>query len=137
LHYSESDKHWTLRMMGYRDAHWYIKDTWIGFSTKNIVKQVVAHLMFMVSWVLGCLIMAKLLPVACKRLRKQNLWKITDIASDTLSIPKLSLSTRYPLNFTVAYQNKKIIWIWTRVDNRECVCVCVCLTVYRVCQMIA
>jgi len=36
MHISESDKHWTLidsnQLMGYRDAHWYIKDIWIGFS---------------------------------------------------------------------------------------------------------
>jgi len=30
------------QLMGYRDAQWYIKDTWIGFSAKNIAKQAVA-----------------------------------------------------------------------------------------------
>jgi len=38
-----------LEMMGYRDAQWYIKDNWIGFSTRNIAKQVVACPTFMAS----------------------------------------------------------------------------------------
>jgi len=41
--------------MGYRDADWYIKDTWIGFSGKNIAKQDVAHHTFVTSRVLCCL----------------------------------------------------------------------------------
>jgi len=35
--------------MGYRDAQWYIKDNWIGFSARRIAKQVVAHHTFMAS----------------------------------------------------------------------------------------
>jgi len=38
-----------------RDAWWYIKDTWIGFSTRNITKQAVAPYTFMASWTMGCL----------------------------------------------------------------------------------
>jgi len=38
------------QLMSYRDAHWYIKDTWIGFSARNIAKQaVVCHTL----WLLG------------------------------------------------------------------------------------
>jgi len=43
------------QLMGYRDAHWYSKDTWVGFSMTNIAKQAVAHCTFMASQVLGCL----------------------------------------------------------------------------------
>jgi len=65
--------------------------------------------------------MAKLLPVARKRLRNPNFWKVTDITSDLLSIPIgrfkhrlyiiaiYGLSARYPLNFSIARRNKKII----------------------------
>jgi len=31
------------QLMGYRDVQWYIKDTWIGFSVRNIAKQAVEH----------------------------------------------------------------------------------------------
>jgi len=37
------------QLMDYRDAQWYIKDTWIGFSATHIAKQVVAHRTFMAS----------------------------------------------------------------------------------------
>ena len=37
------------RFMGYRDAQWYVKDTWIGFSTRSIPKQTVAHHTLMAS----------------------------------------------------------------------------------------
>jgi len=58
--YSEGDKHWTLSFyqlirMGYRDAQWYIKDTWIGFSARKIAKQAVACHTFMASRMMGCL----------------------------------------------------------------------------------
>jgi len=41
--------------MGYRDAHRYIKDTWVGFSTRHIAEQAVASHTFMASQVMGCL----------------------------------------------------------------------------------
>jgi len=43
------------RLMGYKDAQWYIKDTWIGFSARNIAKQAVAQHTFMASRMMGCL----------------------------------------------------------------------------------
>jgi len=43
------------QLMYYRDAQWYIKDTWIGFSTRNIAKQAVACCTLMASQVMGCL----------------------------------------------------------------------------------
>jgi len=42
-------------LMGYTDVHWYIKDTWIGFSARNIAKQAVVHHTFMASQMLGYL----------------------------------------------------------------------------------
>jgi len=73
-------------LMGYRNVQWYIKDTctWIGFSAINIAKQAIAHHTFMASQPE----MAQLLPVARKWLRKWNFWKVTDMASDPLSIPR-------------------------------------------------
>jgi len=38
------------QLMGYRDAQWYIKDAWIGFSMTKITKQAVAHPTFMAYW---------------------------------------------------------------------------------------
>jgi len=55
-----------------QDAHWYIKNTWIGFSTRNIAKQAVVHHNFMAFWVLGYTEMEKLLPVAHKWLLNWN-----------------------------------------------------------------
>ena len=43
------------RLIGYNDTHWYIKDPWIDFSARNIVKQAVAHCTFMASRSWGCL----------------------------------------------------------------------------------
>jgi len=34
------------QLMGYIDVHRYIKDTWIGFSVRNIAKQAVAHYVY-------------------------------------------------------------------------------------------
>jgi len=42
-------------LMGYRDAYWYIKNTWIGFSVRNIAKQALACCTFITAWVLVCL----------------------------------------------------------------------------------
>jgi len=43
------------QLMGYKDAQGYIKDTWIGFSTRKIVKQAGAHHTFMASQTMYCL----------------------------------------------------------------------------------
>jgi len=43
------------RLVGYRNAHWYIKDTWIGFSTRKIAKQALVRHTFMASWTMCCL----------------------------------------------------------------------------------
>jgi len=32
-----------------------MKDTWIGFSARNIAKQAVTHCTSMISWMMGCL----------------------------------------------------------------------------------
>jgi len=51
---------WNINwLMGYRDAYWYIKDTWIGFSVTNIAKQTIVHHAFMASkswaaWMANC-----------------------------------------------------------------------------------
>jgi len=39
------------RLMGYRDAQRYIKDTWIGFSTRKIAKEAVVRCTFIASWI--------------------------------------------------------------------------------------
>jgi len=66
---------WNInRLMGYRDAYWYIKYTWIGFSMTNTAKQAVVHCTFMAfqSWaawndeIITC-------SVAHEWLRKRNL----------------------------------------------------------------
>jgi len=72
--------------MGYRDAQWYSKDTWIGFSKNNIAKQAVAcHTLWLLkSWAAW---MAKLLSVAYKPL-VEKLLKSHRHVSDALGIPK-------------------------------------------------
>jgi len=38
---SKSDKNTDIYInwyIGYRDAHWYIEDTWLGFSVRNIAQ---------------------------------------------------------------------------------------------------
>jgi len=67
-------KLWDINwLMGYRDAQWYIKDTWISFSARNIAKQATTvHYTFYSFLGLGIFEMEKLLPVACKWLRKQK-----------------------------------------------------------------
>jgi len=42
------------QLMGNRDAQWYIKDTWIGFSMINITKQAVVHHTSLASQTMGC-----------------------------------------------------------------------------------
>jgi len=41
------------QLMDYRDTQWYIKDTWKGFSMRNIAKQAVACHIFMTVWWMG------------------------------------------------------------------------------------
>jgi len=55
--------------MGYRDAQWYIKDTWIDFSATNSDKQAVVHHTFMDD---GVPEMVKLLSVAHEHFIKQS-----------------------------------------------------------------
>jgi len=43
------------QLMGYRNAQWYNKDTWIGFSARKIAKQAVVHHIFKASRTMGCL----------------------------------------------------------------------------------
>jgi len=59
-------------MMGYSDAQWYIKDTWLDFSATNIGIQAVVCYTFMASLTMGCLKMVELLPIAHECFRKQN-----------------------------------------------------------------
>jgi len=58
---------------------------------------------------LGLPKIVKLLPATHKWIRKQNLQKVTDMASNPLTTPRQALSTRNFLNFAVALRNKKII----------------------------
>jgi len=58
------------QLMGYRDAHWYIKDNWIGFS--DCQTGCSASHFYGFSEDDGLTEMVKLLPVANERLRKRN-----------------------------------------------------------------
>jgi len=40
-------------LMSYRDTNWYIRDSWLGFSTRNIANHAVVHHTFMASRVIG------------------------------------------------------------------------------------
>jgi len=87
---SESDKQWTRnidRLMGYRDAYWYIKDTWIGFSMTKIAKQPVAHCTFIASWSWAAW-NGEIIACSLWVTYKTKLLKVTDMASDPLHIPR-------------------------------------------------
>jgi len=42
------------QLMSYRDAQWYIKDTWIGFSMRKIQKTDCSTSHFMAFQMMGC-----------------------------------------------------------------------------------